>query len=752
MDTLCRRVFDDSCRRRSPLQNEGMIWMLLLACPPDLDSSIGTDSTAEVAVEGVLVAITAPAFGYDLGVSTETVTLLGLAAERVDSLSWTVEGASHQDGGTIALGTEWTLEDVPLAVGDNVVTVEASSEGDVQTDSVVVTYYPDSPFTAGLRVSEGVVFVGETITLEAATQAVPDQGTLTVGTNSAQPWGLLLETAPGWYSGTFELTPSQVETLEVRAFSGDGAATPPVTLEVVERLSDEQWDEALDAYQDIAIDWANEGDVEGALDDAGALWAAIPGGGYSFSVNGLHFAVVPPSERSRGGANVTPLTGGNLSATTVSRSGTAGPLPAGPSRSGTFRTEGRQAVLLSPFSDSTGFGDETPGIQNLLQNAAGCPFPAPLVNTDPAAVGVSVFWESTRHPLVNIATHGALTATDLESGQSRTSSMMWTREVLTDASRLGHEAKLRAGWLVYADPERREGTTTTADPKPTLAITAEGVKNATLSRPMPDSIVVLSACHVGGTPEMAAAYLSKEARSVSAYTDNVQGAFAQQRTTAFWAEVIDAQPAAYAVAVDGSDDGDGTPAKLTHFGEEEVFIGIDLNNPDFDSPLIDPQGNQDPVWTVVPTSQAGLSSVSLEGTGHGLLSSTGKSFTGYVSPSVEHETVAKATQSVCIPANETVTVTFDWQVALDPYNSWGTSQDNALFVRYGEGPAPLVVGWDVIKPATGKQNSEKGWGATGKQTATVTLAGTGSPVDLELIGYGYDASRMDFVFDNLVAN
>jgi hypothetical protein len=739
MDTVSGSVFDDSLRRRSPLQNAGMIWMLLLACPPDVVVDSSVDSANTEVVAGVLVAITAPAYGYDLGVSTETVTLQGLAADRVDSLTWTVQGASNEDSGDIALGTEWTLEDVPLSVGDNVITVEASFEGTLETDSIVVTYYPDSPFTAGLRLSEGVVFVDETITLEAATQALPDQGTLTVGTNSAQPWGLLLETSPGWYSGTFELTPSELETLEVRAFSTDGSATPPVTLEVLDRLGEDQWEDALAAYEDIAMVWADEGDVEGALDAAGAVWAPITGGGYSFAIERLHFALVPPSERSRGGTTtIAPLYGSTLAATTVSSSGTAGPLPTDLSRAPDVRTDGRQSILLSPFSDAGGFGDETPGVQNLLQGASGCPFPAPMVNTTPQGVTVSAFWQSTQEPLVNLATHGALVATDLFTGTTRTSAMVWTREALTPATQGSHESRLRAGRLVYADPVLRAGTTT--PPTPSLAVTADGVRTATLTSPMPRSIVVLSACFVGATPEMAAAWQSKGASSVSGYDNNVNGAFAQTRTTAFWAELIGGQASGYAVAVDPSDDGDATPAKLVHYGNPDTSIGIQLLNADFDG--------SDQVWVVDPEAQARIGYLSGEGSAYGLVTPTGKSFNGYVSP--DAKTVAKATQSVCAPANETITVTLDWQVAMNPYLGWETSQDNSMFVRYGTGDAVLILNFADIKAAVDNPPSS-GWAATGKETASFTLEGTGSPVELELIGYGYDAYRMDFVFDNLVA-
>jgi hypothetical protein len=160
---------------------------------PACEGGIGSPATAPQ------VVIDSPTALAGTTTAGGTITIGGRASDdqAVASLAWS---SDRGGGGLLTPADTWSVVDVPLLPGDNVLTVTATDgDGHTGSDVLVVTYNLN-----------GLVFVG---------QPVADPDALAEGTRRTITVRQLLATNP-------DLDPESVQLLEVAA----GGATTPLTL------------------------------------------------------------------------------------------------------------------------------------------------------------------------------------------------------------------------------------------------------------------------------------------------------------------------------------------------------------------------------------------------------------------------------------------------------------------------------------------------------------------------------------------
>lgn len=111
------------------------------------------------------VAITSPTGSSGYSTKTSTITLAGSASDNigVNSIAW-----SNNRGGTgAATGTtEWTISNISLQTGDNIITVTAKdAAGNASSDAITITYNPSIAFLSSLQMAPDSAFVSEAMTV-----------------------------------------------------------------------------------------------------------------------------------------------------------------------------------------------------------------------------------------------------------------------------------------------------------------------------------------------------------------------------------------------------------------------------------------------------------------------------------------------------------------------------------------------------------------------------------------------------------
>jgi hypothetical protein len=128
------------------------------------DDDTSSEDGGFVESRSAIVAITAPNWGYDLGLDGDVITLEGVAREDVVAVSWSTASGGGEATGVAA----WIATDIALARGDNVITVTGiTGDGEVGTASMVVASTPGVPLASNLTLSGTIAWTGEERALEA---------------------------------------------------------------------------------------------------------------------------------------------------------------------------------------------------------------------------------------------------------------------------------------------------------------------------------------------------------------------------------------------------------------------------------------------------------------------------------------------------------------------------------------------------------------------------------------------------------
>jgi len=528
------------------------------------DDSVDDDDTVdEIPAEQVephvaLLAITAPNFGLDLATEHELITLEGVAREDVVQVDWAVEGGAS---GQAAGGEAWSAVDLPLAVGDNTITVIATTSGGEQDEAtIVVTCNPGAPLVSHLELGSTAALVGEPLVIGAgvhvATGAEPSSVVVGPAGADGQLTEVWAELAPsdseGHYAGSFALTADAGDSWQVRAratFDGVDGHTPPVTIDALEPLSEARLAATFTLFEEIGALWdasSPDSDPDGAtttvtaalLDQA--LVAQVGTGGdegpgvWWITDDGIlnHLGVALPGLRGGaggGGGLQAPATGtGSLRASTSSSAGAAGRGGASRPRSGVSVTRNTHAIALAPYQDFFA-EDEGADVHAEWQNSA-CPrITSSYVENTEATV--YAFSEQFDRGLVQISSHGSSVLAGGywgtgwrddwdDSGQV----VIFTRQVASVDYLEEEEVAFRAGQLVLT---RMAGHVR-------IGYLPSWVRARTAVGKMPDSVVVVSACRSAVNSTMAQAYLAGGARVYAGFTMDVTHGYAAPRVFDFW--------------------------------------------------------------------------------------------------------------------------------------------------------------------------------------------------------------------------
>lgn len=779
------------------------------------DDDAGDDDTAggtAVLIDAPfdLVEISAPNWGYDLATTASSITIEGIARDDVTSVEWTVSaGGVEVDSGTADGTTAWVAEELGLALGDNLVEFTASTTTDIGRASILVTRNDGVDIVSELRLSTEVVVVDSATQVQAAVWlapgTVPDadsDGLVRVGpvdSSSGAPilsevWASLTESdIDGLWTGTFVADFDAVEETELRAFvtvGGTVGFTPPVTWSVREALTSEQWSNAEDVAERARAAWndaGGEGDPESAQDALvdqlmtepsvtyvatqpsltySVSWVVEPDLPFVFSGQPPYTRGMPAPEGAAGRPRLVPVSSGRgaLKGATMSSTGRSGRSPVIGSRDGAPQyTDGTDMYLV----DASAFGftnNESTTVQATF-DALVCPEVPTTLGTSVGTtvpVGTSHFEAQWDAALQQTVTHGATFLYSPSAGLSRpgNSNPRAIVGVYTEASMTFADASSIAAtaWS--------RGVTFGTAPSTTqlfVVLLPSYVTSARATRPMPDSIVVLSSCYSGFNNSMAQAYLSSGASAFVGYSDVVDSSYAGARTQQFWEQIAARNDSVAAHAVmaqpdiddeaDGLDDPPGevpTPAKAIHFGLAATLGLPDVVNGDFES------GTNG--WTFT-SSEPGFAGVGSSIFNEPWIASppTGSAAWGEVqSNPTPINTMARWTQPFCPPPGSTVEGSFLWQVGVNPYLGWATDHDNRLILRMdliGGGvqtPLAFAADWAAVKPLTAQTGIES---TTGWQLATFSIEVPPStdtqPESITFMTFGWDADEWWALVDDV---
>jgi hypothetical protein len=699
-----------------------------------------------------LVEIRAPNFGADLATAIALVTLEGVAREDVVSVAWSVEGgASGTADGSVA----WTAADVPLAPGDNRITVTASAQGGATgTDEIVVTFNPGAPITSHLALSQTVAIVGEPALIFAGVWIDPASTPSEVAVGPSGSDGALTETwatlspsaQKGYWSGSFKLAPDAAASWSVRARATFGASvghTPAVTLWALDDLDDAAIDAALATFDGASSAWEKAGgivDPAAAQKAATAVLLADPlvlqvgtsgDGGYGLwwiAKPGVAFHLLGNPEGTRGSGSAAlstprlhhPSAGpGVMRGATRSSLGVSGREGVPYNGGGGVQTiRSNFGIALAAYLDQFGASDESPAV-NADWNSRPCPqFTSNLLVN--AAATLVQFESQFDDGLVQVSSHGdtILTGgtapvgwgTNVGAGQVT----VLTREPVTPAAIRANRADFRAGNLAVC------GTGAAA----VISYLPGWVAAKTAALPMPSSAVAMSSCRSAWNGTMAQAYLAGGAGLYVGYTDYVGSGYAQARTQAFWNDLGRVRSSSDAVTTMSTPfvaDDAVDPAYPAAFGNtNNLFVGMDqIKNGGFED-----GANE---WN----KTAGKAAFSIGAQINGIAGTTPAegSLFGYTTSSFGAGLWNEWGHLFCPAEGETLLLELEWQVVTEEYVDCSTSAPPYIrvYLDRDEGRTQLwSVGWAEICPLLSPAVTVR---TTGWQHAAVPVTGlaTGNP-------------------------
>jgi len=537
--------------------------------PDDDDSGPDDDDSAlpELADStGTRIEITAPNFGMSLAVDVSLITIEGIAHQDVVSVTWATDGGAS---GTADGVTAWAAMDVPLQPGDNLFTATATdAEGDTSSASMEVVYNPGVPFGSGLELTPTVLFIGESTEVTASVYLNDESDLVDLEVGPADASGALTQTwaslahpvdgPAGFYTATFTVEEPAETSWEVRAvatYADAAGATPPTTVQVVEALTEADFEAAgLIADAAWAAFEAAGGTTGGVLsrDAALAVLLAEPDvaevgtsddgglGVWWITDSGIPYVLLnnPPGTRGGepdGGPGMElPASGtGSMRGWTYSSAGRAGRGGVGP-RDPSSVVSAMSLYIFQAYDDE--FGDTVPQALEDAAEGSACPtfHPASITWKWNTAADLAAYAASTHYGLQHIETHG-----DTYFAGSATKEATWhyngdggvvaiyTRDEVSTAEELANQSAIANGRVAIS----------AAWPGHWVVL-PKFVSWHLRTDKAPDSLVDLAACRTVKNNTMRQAYLSNGARAVVGYTEYVHNDYAQARDWLWWGSIF----------------------------------------------------------------------------------------------------------------------------------------------------------------------------------------------------------------------
>lgn len=595
------------------------------------------------------VAIVEPSVASGLVVAADTVEIRGILTGEVTSLSWQ-NGASAN--GDLIVTDQWSVV-VPLAVGDNDISVLATGPNGSQTAMVRVIRDPVANLIEQPSLTPDVIFVGEPIELRVTAQidvaATVNSVDLWQVDNASTPSVMLAVLTDdgdldngdeiqgdGIYSAQFTYTGLAVEEIRLRTrvqHTQGTSWTPGNSLLSLDHIDPAAFeasitvqDEARQAYEAALTNGVGAAitaacDVlEASPEVASCGRSGTDGGVWIFYKGGFAGGLLLHDGDLRGGAGVEP----------------PAPVALVEECENALPTE---ALLLSPFFGTLENADLLTALTGLN---------CPDWNEQHLLAGqadVAAFKALTGKGVISIASHGdnwyrgdlpVLGQFNLFGWQATLASfgssvpVIATGEVITSPGPF--EQDLLAGRLcIY----HRLGSTSAGR----LAITPKFISTYLQ---LPDSIVYVGTCRSAFNGALATAFLDAGASAFAGYDDYVDSNFAATKGRQFWNALIAGQTVGQAFV--GSTGPSGATFRL--YGDEDATLPDgSLLNGEFECATLGAWvGNGDArlITQLGPLSPPQGQRMAIISTGLGFSTSSGQ-----------------ISQNLCIPPTAT-SLTFTW--------------------------------------------------------------------------------------------
>lgn len=514
------------------------------------DTGSGAGGEELSALDTPLLGITGPGWGYDHPTTEDSVVLVGVAREDVVGLVV----SSGDEELEITAASTWSSPEVPLAEGDNTLTVTAWTEDGTWQEAALVVTRNDSgvSLSSGLQLStEALILDGEG-SLWAAVRVDGEVDGVEVGVDDgagglSDVLGVLEEVEEGLWSGELLVDTSAEQTLSLRALAtagGETGSTPAVEVAVAPLP---ELDE-VEAAAEVALDgWEEVAELEeaearaAALEDLAQALEAETGvdrvivspsldGVEVVTASGFVFNLLMPVPGTRGGL---PVTGGPaIPPPSQHMTRTTGAQGWSPAPSDFTTTEVVSFAALSPFFSEWSTQDRSIETHNKAQSSE-CPafeelaFYADAERHEDAGTplaDVAAFRDALEYSLIHITGHAGRRYAAYIPGRPAVlrpggEAIIGTAERYEDPNAL-----LDAHGQAILDDRIR--MTLSRNPDTGVkswvpGITGDWIRAERAGAPMPQSIVMLNACNTGTWLEPMRSFEA----SGSAFVVGVAGSF-----------------------------------------------------------------------------------------------------------------------------------------------------------------------------------------------------------------------------------
>jgi hypothetical protein len=635
--------------------------------------------------------ITSPTFFDGISGASPTITLGGLAFDDqgVTGMSW----SNDRGGGASVLPeTAWTIADIPLQPGDNVLRVTATdADGNVSEDVLVATYNLNGIVFDGVPVAtpDGL-FVGEAVEvrIRQAIAVNPDLDPASVrlsrvtATTAPSPVGVMTDDgdlakgdeiqSDGVYTGVVGLGSFKpgLHRYRVSARTRSNpqlvAWSPVLTFPFVEHVTEAQLAGAIALANDAQALLTTK--RAGGASTGDALEAVVA----MAKERGAQLAEVGESGEAAWWLDASGLLGGVLAHDDATERGGA-PMPApGTSRVAAplvgdgAELASRRVAIVAPY-----FADEEPAAVADLFTTQQCP-PFPLDVWTGADAGAERFENLDRYGVVLVASHGETLFHSIAEayreewrwGSVGAQVITLTGTTLSESNRERWERDLRLGSMAIL-------------PGGVAAILPSFITRHNVR--FPQSVVHLGACGSALNTTMASAFFGRGAATFYGYDGHAASSFVRDRAVDLMTKLL-AGDTTGAAFTPGLTDGGTPPASFTMLGRSDLSIlGDTIVNASFeaDSGL----AANVPGWIVEGDGRVlgGLgSTLPTDGVRMGLIS-TGLGFT---------ESTGSITQPICLPAlplgKTTMRLVWDWNFFSEEFLEYcGDVYQDSFSVSFG---------------------------------------------------------------------
>lgn len=660
------------------------------------DGKPGACTNVKRDIEGIppTLQITSPTFFDGISGASPTITLGGLAFddEGVDGMAWSNDRGG---GASVVPGTEWTIADVPLQPGDNLLRVTATdADGNVSEDVLVATYNLNGIVFDGVPVaSPDGLFVGERfeVRVRQAIAVHPDLDPESVRlsrimpTSAPSPVGTMSDDgnlakgdeiqADGVYTGMIGLgsVRSGLHRYRVSARTRSNpdlvAWSPVLTFPFVEHVRAEQLAAAITLANDAQA--LLDAQRAGGASTADALAAIVA----MAKERGAQLAEVGESGEAAWWLDASGLLGGVLAHDDATERGGA-PRPApGTTRvaapaiaavDGGAPLASRRVAIVAPY-----FADQEPADVAALFGAQQCP-PFPVDVWTGSDAGAERFENLDRYGVVLVASHGETLFHSIAEayreewrwGSVGAQVITLTGTTLSEDNRGRWERDLRLGSMAIL-------------PGGVAAVLPSFVTRHNVR--FPESVVHVGACGSALNTTMATAFFGRGAATFYGYDGHAASSFVRDRAVDLVTKLLDGDTTG-AAFTPGLTDGGTPPASFTMLGRNDLSIlGDAIVNASFeaDSGL----AANVPGWIVEGDGRvlgALGSTLPTDGVRMGLIS-TGLGFT---------ESTGSITQPVCLPAlpvgATTMRLAWDWNFFSEEFLEYcGDVYQDSFSVAFG---------------------------------------------------------------------